>query len=158
MYSNRMVQFLKFYDFCGFNTRHSTSLKYFWKIRIIYFIHFFIVSTSFLLVFYILSIFKLSLQPLELLNEFSVYLFSLFTYCLILIESYVHEGSQRNFWKIYENIYYEFNKRNTIKWRIYLFKIIFCFVSYSSIEIFVIVKGEFVPIVFIVHSYLCKIS
>lgn len=156
MYSHRLVSLLKFYDFCGFNTQYSTSAKYHRQSRIIFSVHIFIAFALFLSIFYILSIFKSSLKPLEALSEISVYSICLITYCSILIESYIHQKNQRHFWQLYENI--NRDKQTIIKLRFHLGKILIYFLSNLSNVIGFILEGNFEIIVFIVYFYLSNVG
>lgn len=136
MFSKWMRFLLQFYDICGFCTETSinTSRK----------------NTIMLFVFHILwtclcSYFniKFSMQPsvyrdiLPFSINFCVHHVSgIFTYWMIIIESYSNRPAQRRFWQIYERINMHYRGGRSKSFRRYSIKLIEYFSVSATVQIF----------------------
>lgn len=103
MFSRRVSFIIRFFDFWGSFTEYSYSPGYQKVIQIVFILHICFAVFSTLFIGYVLVSIN-SLKLLDKINEFIQYQYSLHSYYISLIETYLHRKEQRSFWKIYEQI------------------------------------------------------
>lgn len=122
---NQIINFLIFFDLCGFNTGSSNLSKngkskiFIFVVHILIAIYFSTIQFHWFFVNYYAS---LTLN--EALSELIQYLAALFSYWLIILDSYSQSKKHQHFWQTLQKIDKQFSCKIDYTFRIYLVKCI----------------------------------
>lgn len=124
---------LKFYDVCGFNTETSKKTSNASRIFAVHSILAFAFS-CFILTHSMRPVIVGNVLP-YMVNELLQMMNGIFTYWVIIIESYCQRETQRKFWKIYELMGKHQSRSKKSFLRIYLIKLVEFFGVVTTIQI-----------------------
>lgn len=153
MFSRRVSFIIHFFDFWGSFTEYSYSPRFQQVICIVFMLHICFAVFSTLFIGYVLFSIK-SLKLLDKINEFVQYQYSLYSYYIFLIESYLHRQEQRSFWKIYEQI----DDKSGFKCHSYSRKLIEFFVVVFAANVICIYLTDVETNVWIVYTILSVVN
>lgn len=149
MLTKQLVFFLSFFDYCGFNTQHLSSLQYQKRNRWILILHVIAILYSVGFNCYLVYFFASWLQILEVVNESIINISSSLTYLFIIFDSNWKTENQSQFWKLYDRFGQRFYKENIISsLRFYSIIFVISFVTSCGPIIVLVIKNE----TFIIYS------
>lgn len=160
MIPTNVQRMLFFYDLCGFNSGLTIISKNSRASYFVYFVHFCIASS--------LTYFKFSLifsyYPLHAyyplgtaMSESLQYFSALYTYWLIIFDSFYHRKTNQNFWALFQLLYTHLKPRAKLNLRAYLLKLIELFAATFSINIALFIMNDFNLKIASVYLFLIKI-